>query len=191
MAEVQRQKKRDAARTRALILDAAFDTFCEHGYGMASTREIARRANVTLSLINRYFGTKAELFEEVMLDGLNKYRIFPNDPKNFGLEMVDMVKGDANPQLTGMMVLSLADPEAREVVHRVTRHLVLRPLVEWLGPPDATVRALAILTLLNGYNLQTLNVPAYAVPEGLSDWLATQLQAIVDNRYADASPAQR
>lgn len=49
------------------ILDAAEETFAEHGYTATSLREIAKRAHVTQALVTYYFGTKEALFREVFL----------------------------------------------------------------------------------------------------------------------------
>lgn len=58
-------KKAEATRTS--ILDAAESCFAELGFGSTHLREIARRAGVTPPLILHYFGSKAELFEAVLL----------------------------------------------------------------------------------------------------------------------------
>jgi AcrR family transcriptional regulator len=62
------RRKRDAAATRAAILASARRRFAEAGYDGAGVREIARGAGVTAMLVNRYFGSKEELFAEVVAD---------------------------------------------------------------------------------------------------------------------------
>jgi len=51
--------------TRTLILDIAEQQFADRGYAGASTRDIARHASVTQSMISYYFGSKHKLFEAV------------------------------------------------------------------------------------------------------------------------------
>jgi len=68
--EVRKQKPatkplRDAAGTRARILEAAKLRFCQRSYEQVGVREIAADANVDAALVNRYFGTKEELFAEI------------------------------------------------------------------------------------------------------------------------------
>ena len=53
---------RNAAATRAALLDAALALFSEKGFDRATTREIAERAGVDPALIMRYFGSKAALY---------------------------------------------------------------------------------------------------------------------------------
>ena len=51
--------------TRWRLLQAATEVFAEVGYRAATTREIARRAEVNLASIHYHFGDKAELYREV------------------------------------------------------------------------------------------------------------------------------
>ncbi len=57
---MSRAEQRDATRQR--IVDAAIDTFAEHGFGASSTRDIAARAGVTQGLLTYHFASKDELW---------------------------------------------------------------------------------------------------------------------------------
>ncbi|MDC7244356.1 MAG: TetR/AcrR family transcriptional regulator [Sphaerochaetaceae bacterium] len=48
------------------ILQSAYSCITEKGYANSSMRDIARKADVTLSQIHYYFGSKKELFSEVL-----------------------------------------------------------------------------------------------------------------------------
>jgi AcrR family transcriptional regulator len=52
--------------TRGLILDAAREVLSEQGYTLASTRAIAERAGVRLSLVHYHFGGKQRLLAAVL-----------------------------------------------------------------------------------------------------------------------------
>lgn len=52
--------------TRAQILEAARDVLAEHGYANTSTRAIAERARVRLSLVHYHFGGKQQLLAAVL-----------------------------------------------------------------------------------------------------------------------------
>lgn len=56
----------DARTTRERILDAAEDVFARLGYYAATIRGITRSAGVELSLARYYFGSKDELFRQVV-----------------------------------------------------------------------------------------------------------------------------
>lgn len=49
------------------IRDAARHLFAERGYGGTTTREIARLADVSETLLFRYYGDKAGLLNEVVI----------------------------------------------------------------------------------------------------------------------------
>jgi AcrR family transcriptional regulator len=63
----RRAARRPGKEVRALLLDAAAKLFAEHGYEGTKTREIAERAQVGESVIFRNFGSKAGLFEAVVV----------------------------------------------------------------------------------------------------------------------------
>jgi len=52
---------------RERLLDAAEELFAARGYDGASIRAITRRAGVELGLANYHFGSKEELFRQIML----------------------------------------------------------------------------------------------------------------------------
>jgi len=66
-ADQPARRRRPRGEPRRLILEAARDVFNRKGYASASTREIATQADVSETLIFRYFGTKAGLFREAMV----------------------------------------------------------------------------------------------------------------------------
>lgn len=62
----RRGRPRGGSDARARILAAATDEFSEHGYDGATMRAIATRAGVDSALVHHYFGTKADLFTEIV-----------------------------------------------------------------------------------------------------------------------------
>src|SRR5882762_5291952 len=63
-------RRRNAAATRLAILGSARQAFALAGYEGAGVREIARGAGVTAMLVNRYFGSKEQLFAEVIAQAM-------------------------------------------------------------------------------------------------------------------------
>ncbi|MFD8706533.1 helix-turn-helix domain-containing protein [Kitasatospora sp. NPDC059648] len=55
-------RRRDAARSRELLVRAALELFAERGFDRTTTREIGERAGVDPALIARYFGGKTQLY---------------------------------------------------------------------------------------------------------------------------------
>lgn len=56
---------RNAASTRARILDAAENEFADHGFDGVSVRQIAQRAEVPVALINYHYGSKEGLYRAI------------------------------------------------------------------------------------------------------------------------------
>ena len=55
------------------ILFAAEKLFAEKGFEGTSTREIAKDANVNISMISYYFGSKEKLYEKLVEYRMNEY----------------------------------------------------------------------------------------------------------------------
>jgi AcrR family transcriptional regulator len=76
---------------RAQILQCARRLFTHRPYAAVSMQEVAAAAGVRRGLVNHYFGTKRELFLEVVKDLLAAFdRAFPTS--------VAVVDGDASPE---------------------------------------------------------------------------------------------
>src|SRR4051794_37910141 len=77
--------------TRTKLLRAAFAVFAEAGYHSSTIREICKRANVNLALVNYHFGDKLELYAEVL-------RRTMRDPAETH-EFNNLLARDAEPEL--------------------------------------------------------------------------------------------
>ncbi len=66
MKATQKARKADP-KTRDKIIDAAEALFSAKGYYGTTTREITSEAGVPLGLMSYYFGTKADLYSEVII----------------------------------------------------------------------------------------------------------------------------
>ncbi|WP_374627915.1 TetR/AcrR family transcriptional regulator [Devosia sp.] len=67
-------RPRDAEKTKASILSAARDEFCEEGFKGARVDAIADRAKANKRLLYHYFGNKEALYEAVLLDAYKEIR---------------------------------------------------------------------------------------------------------------------
>lgn len=172
---------RNAALTRDRILASAQRAFSHSGYARAGLREIAAAAGVSSSLVVRYFGSKAGLFEAALIWTIASHSVFTQDKERFGEVMTRLAAERSSIDITVMLVLALADAEARAVAVRVARRHMIEPLAEWLGPPHAMARAENMFALLTGSVIQSQGIgggcPTY--PRSAA-WLAATLQDIVD-----------
>lgn len=175
-------KRRNLEQTRTRILAAAADVFTLSGYAKAGLREIGEQAGVAPSLVSRYFGNKAALFEEALIHVLRTNSVFTWKKEGFGDAMARLIPERSNMNITLILVLALADPEAREIARRVSREHMIQPLVDWLGPPHALERAMDMFALMTGFVIQMDGLHASTIPEHSLRWLAESLQAIVDEK---------
>ncbi|MDT5028660.1 MAG: hypothetical protein QOE61_5086 [Micromonosporaceae bacterium] len=65
-------RRRDAAGTRQLLLDAARRRFASDGYTATTVRDIADDAGVNVALINRYFTSKEGLFGACLVGAVDE-----------------------------------------------------------------------------------------------------------------------
>jgi AcrR family transcriptional regulator len=68
------KRTRNATRTRADILRAAREEFCELGFNGARVDAIAARAKANKRLLYHYYGNKEALYEAVLLDAYKEIR---------------------------------------------------------------------------------------------------------------------
>lgn len=67
-------RQRNPVRTRADILKAARDEFCENGLNGARVDAIAERAKANKRLLYHYFGNKEALYSAVLVDAYQEIR---------------------------------------------------------------------------------------------------------------------
>lgn len=178
-------KRRDRAQTKARILAAAQQAFSDIGYAEAGIRDIATRADVTSPMLLHYFGSKLGLFEAALIGSMHNDAVFDRPKEGFGHYLMDQISNPDIEILTpALIVLSTGDPEARAVTTRVAEEYAVRPLAEWLGPPNAYVRAVQISMLAISYVLFTRQVPLIALQSDadheLARRMAEEIQRIVD-----------
>lgn len=178
-------KQRNAPRTKACILKAAQTAFARGGYSQTGIRDIADMIGVSSTILLRYFGTKAGLFEAALLDLMDIEKMIPKDRAQFGRQIADLLLHPAlNISPHAMITLATGDAEAREIAVRALRERALTPLAEWLGPPNAEARALQVISLCTGFVLYTYQLTVIPDRDGadpkMVEWLVNSLQAVAD-----------
>jgi AcrR family transcriptional regulator len=188
MEIVEELVKGDAAATRARILAAAKQVFSKRGYSESGIRDIAGELGLSSTILLRYFGSKAALFEAALRDALNSEPVFPPRDR-YGEFIADRLTDptrDMNPH--AMSVLATAHEEAREIAARVLQEMAVAPMAAWLGSPDAEARARQILALCSGFVLYTFQLTTAPGSDtanaSMRAWLARSVQAVVDGAEA-------
>jgi len=148
---------KNAAATRDAILASARARFLQESYENVGLREIAGDVGVDVALIGRYFGSKEELFKEVLRAGKKQDWLDPSVPAadlpaylaSLATEEDD---ADRRKHSEGLLIMlrSASSPKAAEVIRQALREDVLEPLAAMLPGPDADVRSSMALSIFFG-----------------------------------------
>ncbi|EJL26746.1 transcriptional regulator [Caulobacter sp. AP07] len=184
-------RSRNAAATRAAILASARSAFARAGYDGAGVREIAAGAGVTAMLVNRYFGSKEQLFAEVVAATMADPVILTDDfvraptGEAIARRLVGLSGADQTP-LDGFLVMfhSASSRRAAEISREQIEAIHQRAMASALGGDLAAERAAVILAIVAGVQVmrQMIALPtlANADPEALVAILAPVFQALID-----------
>lgn len=192
MAPQNAQRKRDAAATRASILASARRSFAAAGYDGAGVREIAQAAGITAMLVNRYFGSKEQLFAEVLATIYSEPQILRESvlvsharARDLAHALVDQT-AEKGSRLEGFLILLKSASNERAAAmcrDQIERHQQ-RDLAAAITADHAAQRAAVALALVAGFQLMRQMVGMEALinsqPEVLAAILAPALSAIID-----------
>src|SRR5688572_69165 len=126
-------RAKSAAATKQAMLEAAHGRFLRESYENVGLREIAGDVGVDVALVSRYFGSKEDLFREVLGMGSNK-EIFPaeiaNDAIPAYLAALFLAQDDdPDERVERFLILlrSASSPVASQIVREALRRDVLMP----------------------------------------------------------------
>lgn len=147
-------RKRDAAATRAALLQAATARFAGETYDSVSLRTIAADAGVDVSLISRYFGGKEELFKAVLDNCPPPDELFVGEHKDFGERISRMLIEEPlrqdKPDIFLIMLRSASHPAAAETIRQSGEERFYGPFERWLGGENAAVRVRLAAGIIKG-----------------------------------------
>jgi AcrR family transcriptional regulator len=177
-------RKRDPEATRARILDAAQRAFSETGYSHTGIREIAALAGTSSTLLLRYFGSKAGLFEAALIAAMPVESVTGTPRGALGRTLAERLLDPANAIRPPLMIaMAAGDPEAAAIAAQVVEERSIAPLAKWLGGADARARAFEIAILATGlvsYLRQLPLADTASVQPAIADWFAVTVQAVVE-----------
>ncbi|AUI56894.1 TetR/AcrR family transcriptional regulator [Amycolatopsis sp. BJA-103] len=154
MTEEPQVRKRDAAATKAALLDAAAALFAERGFDRTTVRDIAKLAGANQALLFRYFGSKDALFEEVLARG-GREQIATTPPDELlGTALRSMLESDTGRDRTlDAYLRSTGHDSAAGAVRRQLGEEYAKVLATLTDADDADLRADLILAWLLGIGL--------------------------------------
>ncbi len=181
-------RSRNAAATKASILEAARRRFACEGYDGAGLREIAADAGVDAALISRYFGGKEDLFSEVLAADGGVDELLQGEAAGFGERIARMLvlepRDDNKVDKLLIMLRSASSTKASEVIRRSSQETFYGPFEAWLGGEHAAARARLAAGMIVGFAITRAIDENYLLNDSerevLCERLAEALQRAVD-----------
>jgi AcrR family transcriptional regulator len=152
-------RTKSAAATKQAMLEAAHGRFLRESYENVGLRDIAGDVGVDVALVSRYFGSKEELFREVL--GVDrKEEILPAEVTRAEVPaylagLFIQQGGDGNEHVERLLIMlrSASSPTASAIVRETLRRDVLRPLVEKLGGECTELRVSSLMAVWMGMTI--------------------------------------
>jgi AcrR family transcriptional regulator len=182
--EAPLKRARNAAATREAILNSAVVAFTKSGYDGVGVREIAQAAGVTAMLVNRYFGSKEELFAEAVDVAFAPRTIVGDDVTTLSRDLARTLAARTAPDAEHLdpfllMLRSAGNPRAAGIIRAGIERHVGHDLAALLPGPDAAERAELVLSVIAGVWLMRKLVGTSALA-GVDDaTLAGQLEEMI------------
>ncbi|MGO4448586.1 TetR/AcrR family transcriptional regulator [Phyllobacterium sp. TAF24] len=152
--------QRDAGETRGRILQAAKLHFSRQGYDHVGVREIAGDAGVNAALVNRYFGSKEELFAEVAASAFDINDIAQGPINGWGEHTARFLAGPFNRDAEVLqfdpfqfLLLSALSPVAAPIVARHLHANFVVALADRIEAANAELRATLVTSYIIGFAL--------------------------------------
>ncbi|MFI2228705.1 TetR/AcrR family transcriptional regulator [Nocardia testacea] len=182
---VPRKRPRNAAATREAILRSAVVAFTKHGYDGVGVREIAQAAGVTAMLVNRYFGSKEQLFVEAVDTAFAPRTVLSDDLDTLSADVAARLVERTSPESEHLdpfllMLRSASNPRAAEIVRAGIERHAGRYLRDLLEGPDADERAMLAHSLIAGFWLMRKMIGSTALVRADPAELARRLQDLLD-----------
>jgi AcrR family transcriptional regulator len=190
-------RPRNANATRQAILEAARERFCSDSYDDVGMRDVARDVGVDAALISRYFGSKEDLFVAVLDSCKNGRDLMDGPREDFGDRLAREIIYDevmpcqddgAGAKMRGLLILlrSVGSAKAMDVMQRTSNSRFFDPLAQWIGGPDAAVRARLAAGLIMGMAIGRELSDGYSSLDEtqkaeMARRLAVALQGLIDN----------
>lgn len=180
------RRRRDAAQTRGLLLDAARERFARDGYAATTVRDIADDAGVNVALISRYFVSKEGLFEQCLTSTIDELRTAGDVPRDRIAESIALQAGGTHARRLGLLLRSSGDERADAI-----RLGVLRTSAERLaaaagrrpGDPEADdllLRAELVVATAIGLTLMRSSTPVEPLASAPAAALVPPLRDLID-----------
>lgn len=178
-------RPRNATATRDAILQSAIRHFTRAGYDGAGVREIAADAGVTAMLVNRYFGSKEQLFAEAVETSFATPIFIAEGSDDLAHDMAAALAAHSAPGVETVapfliMLRSVSNPAAVRIVRAGLARHAGRRLSRQLHDPGRQLRSDVALAVMSGVLLLRQVIGTRALSRSSTD----QLTAVLDGVFA-------
>lgn len=176
---------RNAAATRERLLACARQRFLHESYENVGLRDVAGDAGVDVALVGRYFGSKEQLFREVLRkDGGDWEQLAAraDDLPSLLAELAAQsdLKCDAvHIERLLIMLRSASSPQASSLVRSAFGEDVLGPLAGLLSGGDCEVRAAMAMSVLMGATITRTIMNLHVLHECDGDAIKSRLRTLL------------
>ena len=148
--------------TRGEILRAARESFAGKGFTGTSMRAVAREAGVDAALVHHYFDSKDELFIESMalpIDPRQVAAVILSGPRDeLGRRIVTTFLGvwespDGQQRMKAVLRSVVTSEDVARMMREGITQMIIGPVSDALGVPDARLRVSLVATQLIGLAL--------------------------------------
>ncbi|PJK23072.1 TetR/AcrR family transcriptional regulator [Mycolicibacterium goodii] len=178
-----RPRSRNAAATREAILQSAIRHFARAGYDGVGVREIAADAGVTAMLVNRYFGSKEQLFAEAVETSFATPVFIIEDSDDLAHDIAAAMAAHSAPGVESVaafliMLRSVSNPAAVRIVRAGLARHAGRRLSGQLTEPGRQLRSDVALAVMSGVLLMRQVIGTRALTRSSAHQLETILESI-------------
>src|SRR5690606_9685850 len=181
-------RPRNAEATRAAMLEAARERFAREGYDDVGRREIARDGGVDAARVAPCFGSQDGPFTAALHSAETGADLMAGDRATFGRRVAHeaIFEAKSESKLKGLLILlrSVGSTKAMELVQRTGNERFMTPFTEWVGGPDAAVRARLASGFIMGVAVSREITGGFGLTTAqcrtMEDRMATILQQMID-----------
>ncbi|MGW3917314.1 TetR/AcrR family transcriptional regulator [Streptomyces sp. NPDC005070] len=179
---------RRSDRTRAVILDAARRRFAAHGFERTTIRAVAADADIDPSMVMRYYGNKAQLFDAALDIDLDLPDLSAVPARDRAEALVRHFlhrweQDEAGDALLLLLRSAVTNEHAAERMHAIFASQVAPALAKAAGPGQAAQAGLVSAQLLGlALTRYILRIPAvtHLSPDQIIATLAPAVQVILE-----------
>lgn len=183
MRSTQTVRRRDAAATKSAILTAAQTLFARDSYENVGIREIAALAGVDGALVSRYFGSKEELFSEVLCSGKRGIDVIGSDLEGLPERAAELLLSPDDEERSMDEILIMLHSGTSPVAGPLVRESIVNrfhaPFAEVIGGENSMIRSQLFGAMLLGLSISQQTSGDLDVTPEMHDKLKARLTDII------------